>query len=180
MKWKLLLLIVGLSLTGSESLAGYFEVGMSYNYRQNFVDENNSTIQTSVTGSVSYYFWEQSAIELSYTDGTSTITLDTVDVDVKFQFYGADLVLSFAGRDATFRPYVKVGGVYQVKTTRTRISSIDRTVDFEGVAPSAGVGFRVKLTQNFVFRSGLDLWATPINDQTQFDMVGRAGVSWLF
>ena len=176
-----LIALFGVMIWGTQAEAGYLEIGTSYNYRQNYVDEFNRTIQRSITGSISYYFWEQSALELSYTDGASDIKLDTVDVNVKFEFYGLDLVISFAGRGATFRPYVKAGAVYQIKSTRTRYATIDRIVRTRGVSPSAGVGFRLKLTQSFVFRSGVDLWATDTDaEEAQYDMVGRAGISWLF
>jgi hypothetical protein len=177
---KLTLPVVVL-LFGAQSQAGYFEVGTSYNYRSSHVNDDNYTVSKSLTGSISYYFWEMSALELSYTDGTTDIRLETVKVNVVFQIYGADLVISFAGKDSWFRPYVKFGAVHQIKSTRTRYSEIDKTVNSSGTSPSAGAGFRLMLTENFIFRAGADAWASPgSSDSDTYDLVGRAGISWMF
>ncbi|MCB0393734.1 MAG: outer membrane beta-barrel protein [Bdellovibrionales bacterium] len=177
MRWPFVFLFL---LSSSSAWAGYFEIGSSYNYRESHIDEDNRTISRSITGSFSYYFWEQSAIELSYTEGTTDIRLEEVKVNVKFQIYGADLILSFGDKESWFKPYVKGGAIYQVKSTRTQYSEIDKTVKSSGTSPSAGVGFRLMLTQNFVFRAGADAWASSSSDTTTYDLVGRAGVSWMF
>ncbi len=179
MKRTFFLLILTLS---PQTFAGYFEIGSSYNYRENHVDEDNYTLSRSITASVSYYFWEQSAIELSYTDGTTDIRLDTVDVNVKYQMYGADLIISFAEKDAWFKPYVKFGAVYQDKSTRTEYEDTPaKTVKSSGTSPSVGAGFRLIIGGNFVIRAGVDAWASPNSNGTDtYDLVGRAGVSWIF
>ena len=102
----------------SESaLAGFLEIGATSNYRRTSINEDNFQESLSYTASVSYYFWDQSAIELSYTDGYSRIvTANVGDIkrttETEFEMIGADLVFGFGARDAVLQPYVKLGGAY--------------------------------------------------------------------
>lgn len=185
-------LAVGLLLFffSTPALAGYFEFGTSFNYRRSTIDTDNYQETTSYTGSVSYFFWAMSAIEVSYTNGDSLLSYRLPDespilMQTKFSMIGVDFVITLAEKTSAFIPYVKVGGV---QVTREIIRKAEgfpaSTVGGEesgGVAPSAGIGFKTKLTKSFALKVGLDAWTTPIDkDPVTIDYAGRAGISWMF
>lgn len=169
--------------------AGFLEIGASSNYRRSTINENNFQESISFTGSFSYYFWDQSALELSYTDGYSRVVTQPLGglkrtTETEFEMYGADLVFGFGSRQDAFQPYVKAGAAY-----------IDRKIAFQndgfakeiipsepGIVPSAGLGVKIRLSKTFSLKFGIDAWTTPpsdANNETVVDYAGRAGISWL-
>ncbi|MGE3975593.1 MAG: outer membrane protein [Bdellovibrionales bacterium] len=176
-----------LLLSSTNALAGFVEVGASGSYRYTTVDEFNYSKTQSLTGSVAYYFWELSALEFSYTDGTNmtygkTATNETYIATTRFQLTGLDLVISFAGRQDPFRPYIKFGGAYQRKKLTYEqgyFTPVERTS--EGFAPTAGAGFKLAITQEFAIKLGADAWTSPISETPiRYDFAASAGISWLF
>ncbi len=168
--------------------AGVFEIGASGNYRISRLDEDNYSEMVSYTGTISYYFWEMSALELSYTQGTQ-ITVMLIPGDNKtttttgFQMGGADLVLTLADKQSLFQPYVKLGGAYLRKEMVREIETLgkDRLPTSEGIVPSAGVGFKIRLTNALSLKAGVDAWTSPPSqDRTTIDYAARAGISWMF
>lgn len=176
-------------LWSSAASAGYVEVGASGNYRISKIDDDNKQELISYTGSISYYFWELSAIELSYTQGRQVVTTkfpgETAHsiTTTFFELFGLDLVLTFADKQSSFQPYVKVGGAYMSKQIVREIEGISRDkVDApEGLVPSAGIGFRLKFTNALSLKVGVDGWTSPPDhDPVTVDYAGRAGLSWMF
>ena len=161
----------------------FYEVGMSGSYRKTYQNKDNFSTYTSATGSVSYYFWEYSAIELSYTRAQT----DEVRIDYTsrgfIEFYGGDLIITFADRKADFQPYVKVGVSYQVKEVQYKQVNQDVVVlpRVEGWAPSGGFGLKILLGKNFAIKTGLDVWSSPLSESDiTYDYAGRVGISMLF
>lgn len=171
---------------GLSASAGYLELGASANYRRSTIDAGNYQESISYTGSVSYYFWESSAIELSYTDGYSQIVVTPVAdsktiTESQFSLAGLDMVFSFAGREAAFQPYLKIGGAYIQKTIYRQIEgfSKDKIGEQEGTVPSAGLGFKLNFTKTMSIKIGVDAWTSPLDeDPVIVDFAGRAGLSW--
>ncbi len=178
------LFLLGTLTFSISSRAGFVEIGASGNYRKFFVDEINYSESLSYTGSLSYYFWNSSALELSYTNGRSKSISPTQQNQTDFELYGLDLVLSFAPREAAFKPYIKIGGAYQKKRIIFLLQNtdpIERRV--EGPSPSGGFGFRLSLTESFGIRAGVDAWTSPMNNSGEpvtYDIAGRAGITWMF
>jgi len=174
----------------SNSAAAFIELGANANYRRSAFDSNNFQELISYTASVSYYFMEMSALELSYTNGYSELSVrSTNPADSKyvtktnFQLLALDLVISFAERDDFFQPYIKMGGGYLKKQEFEQVDNGDTNLvsSSEGLVPSGGVGFRVLLTKGFAIKFGLDAWTTPLKENpVVVDFAGYAGVSWLF
>ena len=182
-----------LILINSPARAGVFELSASANFRDSHIDSYNYTKTVSYTGSVSYYFWEMSAIELSYTQGQSTLSAKPSAIDPQllyisdFTMHGVDLVFSLTSRDAPIQPYVKVGGAKIKKdlVVKSEVGSIKRINSPDGdnteTVPSAGVGFKIMLTKTFSIKAGIDAWKTNYKKQDETtDYAGRAGISWLF
>lgn len=170
------------------AFAGIFEISGSANYRRNQVNELNYQELQSVSASISYYFMEMSALEISYTQGTSTLRVQTQTTDPwteylnEFTLYGIDLVMSLAQRQSILQPYVKVGGAHIVKDLiiRAETGSYARSPSDPETVPSAGLGLKIRLTKTFSIKMGMDAWITQQGQEnSQFDYAGRAGISWL-
>lgn len=167
--------------------AGVFEVGGSGSWRKSSFDGNNFSEMTSWTGSMSYYFYELSALELSYTDGVSRQSVKPAN-DIKsvsvtnFQLTALDLVMTLASKEDMFQPYVKLGGGYLNKQIFNQFEDgpMKSAGKIHGWVPSAGVGLKWFLSKDFSIRLGLDAWTSPPNQKpVVVDYAGRAGLSLL-
>ncbi|MGZ3722949.1 MAG: outer membrane beta-barrel protein [Bdellovibrionales bacterium] len=176
-------------LSSASASAGFVEIGASANYRYSGYDKTNYIQSLSYTASASYYFWEMCAFELNYTTGyskqvsggTGTDPKETIEDNIELT--SADIVLSFAGRQDPFRPYVKLGGGYLIKDRFRRINSDneDLIAHQEGIVPSGGLGLAINITQALSIKIGLDAWTSPLKTQPVIvDYAGRAGISWMF
>lgn len=166
--------------------AGVVELSALGNYRKVSSDEFNYTETQALTGSIAYYFWAMSALELSYTSGTqksavrgtttSNTTISYITL-VDFVVYGADLVITLASPESAFKPYMKVGAAYQVQRATVKVDNVDAITipEKSGTYPSAGVGFKLDITKSLAFKAGADAVFG-----TQTDISARAGLSWMF
>lgn len=171
------------------SHAGVFEIELSGNYRSSQIDKDNYQQSLAASGSLSYYFAELSAIQLSYTKGTTDLYFKTPDgapktlLRTNFDFIGLDFVFTIADRQDAFQPYIKLGGAYIVKQLTKYIEGYDPVpVDPQkGVVPSGGVGFKLGITKTFFLKFGVDVWSSPLSQTVRtLDYAGRAGVSMMF
>ncbi len=185
------LFLVSLVFTSLPAIAqSYSEIGFTANFRKSSIDEGNWQQTLSYTGPFSYYFWQTSAIELSYTQGLSELSVRPPDLpndrmltQSYFSLIGLDLVASFADRRAPFQPYVKLGSAFINKKIYRQLTGFNSTLIAEssGLVPSAGLGFRVLMTETLSLRVGFDSWTNPLNERPLIlDYAARAGVSWMF
>ncbi|MGE0763653.1 MAG: outer membrane beta-barrel protein [Bdellovibrionales bacterium] len=183
-----LLAALAVTFAAPHAQAGVIEVGASGNYRISRINKENYQEMVSYTGTLSYYFWELSALELSYTEGTQIVVLqipteNRTTTTTSFQMAGLDLVLTLADKQSVFQPYVKLGGAYLKKEMQREIENmgITKLPSSEGVVPSAGVGFKFRIGANLSLKVGVDAWTSPSNQSpTTIDYAGRAGISWMF
>lgn len=181
-----LIIIAAASVCGvPQSHAGFVELGTSGNYRKTYVTEKNYSVMESFTGSFAYYFLANSAIELSYTQGRSTSVTESYDAQADFELFGLDFILTFAGKDAPFRPYAKVGAAYQKKQVSWKFPNQALiTKRTQGISPSAGLGFQAMMTDNLSLKTGIDIWSSPMSsdstEPTTYDISGRIGLSLMF
>lgn len=197
LRYKILFVFTFLLLLPSaNSWAGLAELGVSANYRTSKINEDNYQESISYTGSISYYFWEMSALELSYTQGISKLSVKAdpnepaLVYKTEFRLIGLDLVFTMAGRESTFQPFVKIGGAHITKKMVREAGSggsqgASEIDSVDGVVPSAGVGFKVLLSKSFAIKAGVDAWTSPMSDKDDdkdltIDYAGRVGVSWMF
>ncbi len=170
--------------------AGFVELGASANYRSSGYDKYNYIQSLTYTASMSYYFWEMCAWELNYTTGYAKQATKASDpmspkttVEDNIEMTSVDLVLSFAGRQDPFRPYIKMGGGYLTKERFRQVEGFDkeRISRQSGVVPSGGLGISLNITKELSIKFGLDAWTSPLDEQPVIvDYAGRAGVSWMF
>lgn len=174
----------------SDASAGLFEVSGAINYKSSRFDAANYQQSQSYTASVSYYFWEMSALELSYTDGLSELSAQASGDEqrvfkTQFKMAGLDVVFSFANRKAAVQPYIKVGAAH-IQKDLFQENPLDgsriKTGDGKGIVPSAGVGIKIKLTETFSIKIGGETWSNPqdpdSNEPVIWDSAARAGLSW--
>jgi len=185
---KYLALLFLLFLQPTVVFAGYNELGFSANYRNSTIDDNNYQKSLSFTGSFSYYFWEMSAIEFSYTNGASELSAKPpndirIITRTSFELYGADFVITFAGRQSAFQPYIKIGAAKITKKIVREPENNDavETGRVEGTVPSAGLGVRLRINKEFLIKLGVDAWTSPLDKEPiTVDYAAKAGISWVF
>lgn len=184
-----ILFILLFCLTPLLAHSSFVEFGLSGSYRRSNLDENNFTETNSITASASYYFLAQSALELSFTKGLTTVRTNGSSVTeqttkTEFQLIGLDFILSYGERESRFRPYLKMGMVYVDSKIiiQNSFSTTPDTIEPEaGIAPSAGIGAKILLSKHFSFRFGMDAWTSPLSqDPVEFNYAGRLGISWIF
>lgn len=174
--------------------AGFIEVGASGSYKKSNIGTDSFDESQSITGSFSYYFDESSALELSYTDGINRRVIGQGQADgqltnMYYKMLGLDLVLTLGTREATLRPYVKVGGVYIMdKRIVTQYRSGGNTFpettreDPPALVPSAGIGFKLALSKSLSLKVGVEAWSSRSvsEEPVTIDYSGRVGLSWMF
>ena len=188
MKKTLLFLLFSQVVMSSVAMAMNYELSVSYARKKNSFDQDNYLETESATGSVSLYFTEKVALELSYTDAKATRNEKppagtASEVFQKTEVLGADLILILMDRKSWIQPYIK-GGAAQLKRTQTTyLESSNTTIRLPietAVVPSYGAGLKFILTQTLSLRLSYDAWRTPVGggsstDDTQI----RAGISWM-
>lgn len=169
----------------SSSWAIYTEFGLSQSYRKTSFSSNNYLESEMVSGSVSFYFWERIALELSYTKGLgvrkeSDSTQIVRTITQYSTVYGTDLIFSFADRTTMFQPFIKGGAAYIQKKQVTQDEGTPSfiTTPKPGYVPSYGVGLKIKLTQNFGLSTSLDIWKDDSSESN--DIASRTGITWMF
>lgn len=188
------ILSLGVLLLSWQAHAILTELSVSYAQKKTYFNADNFNNMESTTGSVSFYFMERLAFELSYTDA-SILREETVFNGTGFQqvtslqkviVYGSDLILMLSDKKSMIQPYIKAG-VSQVKktlTTRNAEVLIYETDPINSVSPSYGAGLKFALTETFGLKLSYDAWRTESKDSlgnksTIEDSSIRAGLTWI-
>lgn len=173
----------------SNAQAFFVEVGASYSRDRKNFDVANYTESESVTGELSFYFWERIALEFSYTDATGLLKQKGGASDParttqqKTQVLGSDLILMFADKKAFFQPFIKGGFAHMSRGQEIKIEGFDtQSLDPESaVVPSYGAGLKLLLTSSMSIKMSYNIWRTPIGGGTfTNDSSMRAGIAWIF
>ncbi len=177
------------------SFAFLTELSVSYAQKKTYFNSQNFNNTESSTGSVSFYFLERLALELSYTDA-SVLREETIFNGTGYQqlislqkisVAGSDLILMLADRKATFQPSIK-GGVAQIKKTFSTKNAGVLLFDsppINSISPSYGAGLKIQLTEAFGLKFSYDAWRTESKDNsgqnssTVEDSSIRAGITWV-
>jgi opacity protein-like surface antigen len=189
-----LLWLLPLLCYSSLAHAGLFEVSAGGTYRKSNIQSNAYEESQSFTGSLSYYFNDMSALELSYTDGATkwfvagdgTAQNPNHTTWTYYTMLGLDFIFTLGERDAVLRPYVKAGVGYLLKkkiVDQIAGNQATPSEDPVGLVPSAGAGVAIKLTSNLNIKFGVETWGSqPISSggSSQYDVAGRANIGWMF
>ena len=183
-KLKILLFFV-ISVASCISHALVTELGLSYGYSKKTFNASNYYQNDSRSASVSFYFLEKFALELSYTDsfyeGEESDTTSTRTVQQSSQYTDSSLVYMITSKQSAIQPYIKAGAAYIKKNQRIRYqnASAIEIPESTGWAPSYGAGLKVQLTERLSLKFSYDLWKTPLSDGTNSDDSSfKAGFSW--
>jgi hypothetical protein len=178
-------------LASQISLAGVIELGAQANYRGTNFDPSHADVSESGTGSIGYYFWDVSAIEFSYTRGASEQTQPEYTAYQDLTAYGMDLMITLANKESSLKPYIKLGAAYVDKNLREFFPGglLPISIETHGVAPSAGLGFKLMLTERFALKAGFDASSSPLffysstsadPNTVTYDFSAYGGLSILF
>lgn len=163
------------------------EFGLNYGYRTTYFSENNSEKSESSSSSLSMYFWETVALELSYTNQiVSREEKFTNDSEIRkiFQttkYYGGDLILILSDKKSLFQPFVKGGLSYFTKEMELKTGNMSTQImpAEKGSAPSYGLGLKIAVSESFNLKFSYDTWSTNITNVDKKDTFFKAGVTWL-
>jgi opacity protein-like surface antigen len=188
---RILLTLLFFSLN---SFAFLTELSVSYAQKKTYFNNLNYNNTESTTGSVSFYFLEKVAVELSYTDA-SVLREETIFNGTGFQqqtslqkmaVMGSDLIFMLADKKSVLQPYIK-GGVAQIKKTLTTKNAdvfVYETEPINSTSPSYGAGLKIALTEAFGIKLSYDAWRTESKDSNGNksnveDSSVRAGITWI-
>lgn len=175
-------------LSFQNALGGYTEIDLSGSLRRTTLTASDYTANQALTTSLSYYFWQNSAIEVSYTQGLSvkqasaSASLPAYRLESDYTLIGLDIVFAWGTRESSFRPYVKAGAM-QKKVTETLkpegydVSSVEMSPK---LVPSSGLGLQLMMSQTFAIKLGVDAWPSDSlsNGSIIWDYATRVGLSW--
>lgn len=167
------------------------EISASYSTRNSSIDENNYTENRSWTGSFAWYFFDLSALELSYTKGQAKQSLKALSDPfstvyyAEFEMSGADLVITLAKKDSFFQPFIR-GGVaslkkkfYKEDTQTGQITEFGTPVS--DVVPSYGAGLKIRITATFSIKGSYERWRSgSVDNKEIWDDAIKGGISWMF
>lgn len=178
----LILLLIFLS---SKSQALVTEIGLSYGYSKKTFNTSNFYQTDSKSASLSFYFFEKWALEMSYTDAfyesQESDTNSTRTVQQSSKIGGSSLVYMMQDRRNMIQPYIKAGAAHISKkqTVKYLNASAIETPESVGLAPSYGAGIKFVLSEKLSFKLAYDVWQTPLSDSTSSDDTSfKAGFSW--
>lgn len=161
------------------------EIGLSYGYSKKTFNATNYYQTDSKSASLSFYFLEKWALEMSYTDSfyesqESDIT-STRTVQQSSLVSNGSLVYMMMDRKSLVQPYIKAGAAHITKkqTVKYLNASAIETPPSEGWAPSYGAGLKFMLSEAFSLKLSYDIWQTKLSDGTNSDDTSfRAGLTW--
>lgn len=181
-------LILIFSFFSINALALTTEIGTSYSRKKQTFDASNYLESESTTASMSLYFWERIALELSYTQAYAVQKQKAGSNNAQTVYQnavimGSDLIFMLADRTSVFQPYIKGGAAQVTKSQKIEIDNLGSyTLDPDtAIAPSYGAGLKIMLTQQFSINVSYDVWKTPLGSGVFTDDTSmRTGVKWVF
>jgi hypothetical protein len=167
------------------------ELSLSYNYMRRTFDELNWFANQATTAGISFYLGERIAFELSYTNGlyvkkekeSALITSTSQRTTTQYtNSYDSGLIFLFADRRAILQPYTRVGAAYIQRRQEVQIGDdIPFSVSpRNATAPSAGLGLRIVIGEQFGIRMAVDTVQTPVDENSYvYDFTARVGITWM-
>jgi hypothetical protein len=177
--------LIFISFIALKSEAMVTEMGLSYGYSKKTFNATNFYQTDSKSASLSFYFLEKWALEMSYTDSfyesQESDSNSTRTVQQSSLVSNGSLVYMMMDRKSMVQPYIKAGGAYITKkqTVKYLNASPIETPPSKGWAPSYGGGLKFVLSEAFSIKLSYDVWQTNLSDGTNSDDTSfRAGLSW--
>jgi hypothetical protein len=175
-------IVLGLlvSLSCRSASAGTIELSGSFSFNQSNYGPSNYEWTRSWSGSIGYYFFILSEIEISFEDVLNRSNL-ALSGDTTFhdQIYSIDWVQSLAPKDFFFQPYVKIGiGQLNRDASGTYPTGQSPPLIYDSVTAVAGAGVRFFLGHFFALHVEGTSYLTDGNISTWSDNFSfKAGFS---
>ena len=150
-------MIVFLSLP-LRALAGVYELGGSYSYTKSTYNAGSYTWTQKWSGSIGYYFTEDSELEFMYQDSTSkAFTSGYQDITYHDRVYSVNLSYFLFESEAAFRPYFR-GGAGQLNrdVTGSYAAGYSPPGRLDEVTVILGAGVKAKLSRIFALKIDAD------------------------
>lgn len=174
-----------LLLTGTKAQAMVTELGLSYGYSKKTFNTSNFYQTDSRSASLSFYFFEKWALEMSQTDSfyesQESDTNSTRTVQQSSKVSNGSLVYMMLNKTSIIQPYIKAGAAHITKKQVVKYlnASAIETPQSTGWAPSYGAGLKFVLSERFSIKLSYDVWQTPLSDNSSSDDTSfKAGLSW--
>ncbi|MBC7742953.1 MAG: outer membrane beta-barrel protein [Bdellovibrionaceae bacterium] len=185
LKLKIILSSLFIFLFHSSAFALLTELGLSYSYQKKTFNATNYYQSDSKGASVSLYFLEKLALELSYTDAfyesQESDVNSTRTVQQSTTVFDSSLIFALLDKKSFVQPYIKAGAAYIKKSQKVRYLNAN-TMEIPtsaGWAPSYGAGLKFLLSERFSIKLGYDVWQTSLSDGSKSDDSAlKAGLSW--
>lgn len=185
MKLKSVLIIALILVCTSTTHGLMTELGLSYSFQKKTFNASNYYQSDSKSASLSFYFLEKLALELSYTDGfyegQESDSTSTRTIQQSTKMADSSIIYMILNKKSIVQPYIKVGVAYISKKQEIRYlnASVISIPESNGWAPSYGGGLKFVLSEKFSVRVGYDVWQTPLSDGTKSDdSAFKAGLTW--
>jgi outer membrane protein W len=187
------ILIAFTFVTASKASAGYFELsgnGAYYLYNNGVaagVDSTTTTLRFG--GGIAYRFLSNTSFEVAYSQSKTTDRFGQVDsaysisYDLtrvsKIESISGSLILEFAEKKSTFRPYIRAGGGYMTRTfvlKGTRKDSITgvksdlttTTTTLYSASATGGLGLRLFIADRIALEAEGTALATDLDKPEVF------------
>jgi hypothetical protein len=186
---KYFLLLISHLAISEYSRAGYIEFSASGSYSKshNGLVGGDPSFTTSKRGTLglAYRFMTNTAIELSYSHSHTfnQFSQDSAELAEKYfieqtnqaKILSLNLVLDFADKKAKFRPFIRGGGGYMVRSTELNATGVDKTteisrnLEFEdqpqtySASADAGIGFKIYMADSLALEFTGQVYATDLD-----------------
>ena len=182
--------IILVALLQSEAAkAGYFEIsanGAYTRFNNGTIDGEPSFTKTvKLGGGLAYRLSEATSIELSYsqTRNFDTFAQEVSEISKKyyiqqtreFKTLSLNLIIDFAGKGARFKPFIRGGGGFMIRSTTMAGTSLDldtletATLTFNDAVPvqsasaDGGMGFKIYVADSTAIEITGTVYATDLD-----------------
>ncbi len=169
--------------------AGYIELSANGSYAKynNGIVGGDPSFTTVKRGSLglAYRFLTNTAVEMNYSHSHSFDQFSQESSELTEKYYlekttqvkilSLNLILDFADKKAAFRPFIRGGGGYMIRSSELTAEGVDktteisRTVDFEDQPPTssasadAGIGFKIFMADSLALEFTGQVYATDLD-----------------
>ncbi len=145
------LFVLMASVLGGSAQAGVFDLGGSFAYQRNTYNGGSYSWTKTFSGSLGYFFTEDSEVEFMYQDSTNEEFVPNVqNITYRDRVYSMNFLYHFLDSKATVKPYVRAGvGQLNRDATGTYEGGYSPPGRLDQVTVIGGVGFKAKLTASF-------------------------------
>ena len=183
------MLCLAVALGAELTHAGYIEFsanGSYAKYNNGLVGGDQSfTIVRRGSVGLAYRFMTNTALEMSYTHSHSfdQFSQDSDELSEKYyvekttqqKILSINLILDFADKKAAFRPFIRGGGGYMIRSSVLNATGVDKTTDVSRVitfldqepsysaSADAGIGFKIYVADSLALEFTGQVYATDLD-----------------